>query len=276
MYPAIFSRTYTAKNARDVLRSAAADGYGGVQFNLVCAGIASLPDNLPDGLAEEVAAQAKAANLRIAALSGTYNMAHPDPAVRIAARAGFANVVAAARRMGAPVVTLCTGSRDPFDMWKHHPENSTPAAWSDLRAELDHALQIAESARVKLAIEPEPGNVVCDAAAARQLLDEVRSEHLGMVLDAANLLSPESLPRQHAVMREAAALLGDSILLAHAKDIDASGEVVAAGEGAIDLQAFVSLLRSAGYDGALIGHGFAAAKAPAVAGFLSRLIERNP
>jgi len=276
MYSAIFARTYTSKDAREVLASAAADGYAGVQFNLVCAGLASLPETLPEGIAEEVAAQARKNGLRIAALSGTYNMAHPDPTVRMASRVGFANVIEAARRMAAPVVTLCTGSRNPVDMWKHHPDNSTAAAWSDFRAELDYALELAGSAGIKLGVEPEPGNVVGDAVAARRLLDEVRSKHLGVVLDAANLLSPESLPRQRAIMQDAVSLLAESVFLAHAKDMDASGEVVAAGEGVIDLRAFVATLRDAGYDGALIGHGFAAEKAANVAKFLSRLIETTP
>ena len=59
-------------------------------------------------------------------------MAHPDAAVRKASRAGFQNVVTAAREMGAPVVTLCTGSRDLHDMWKFHPENCSDEAWRDL------------------------------------------------------------------------------------------------------------------------------------------------
>ncbi len=175
--------------------------------------------------------------------------------------------------MGAPVVTLCTGSRNPSNMWKHHPDNGTAAAWHDLRAELDFALTLADATGVKLAVEPEPGNVVCNAAIARRLLDEVASAHLGIVLDAANLLSPESLPRQGTVISHAVKLLGDSILLAHAKDINAAGEVTAAGGGAVDLPAFVTTLRSAGYDGALIGHGFPVEKTQQVAKFLARLVE---
>jgi len=271
MYPAIFTRTYPITNTAQVLSTVALDGYAGVQFNLLSAGLVSLPDILPEGLAEEVGEYARLNGLVIAALSGTYNMAHPDPAVRIASRVGFANVVEAAHRMGAPVVTLCTGSRDPSNMWKSHPGNTTAAAWQDLLTELDYALEVADQTGVKLAVEPEPANVIRDAASARRLLDEVASPHLGIVLDAANLLSPESLPHQGAVISHAVELLGDSILLAHAKDINASGQVVAAGDGAVDLPAFVAALRSAGYGGALVGHGFSVEKTRQVAKVLARL-----
>jgi sugar phosphate isomerase/epimerase len=274
MYSAIFGRTYPLTNSSDVLAAAAADGFCGVQFNLLSAGLASLPEELPEGVAEQVRDAAQSRKIRLAALSGTYNMAHPDPNARAASREGFRNVVKAAQRMGSPIVTLCTGSRDPHDMWKRHPDNQSVVAWSVFRGELDFALGLAETAGIRLGVEPEPGNVVNDADAARRLLDEVASPLLGIVLDAANLLSSETLTEQHEVIERAAQLLGDSLLLAHAKDIDFFGHVAAAGEGAVDLAWFVTALRGVGYDGALIGHGFPAEKAAHVSKILAGLIGR--
>lgn len=272
MYPAVFTRTYPFTNVAEVFAAAAADGYRGVQFNLVSAGLPTLPEQLPDGLAENIKHQAQAAGVTLAALSGTYNMAHPDANVRGRSRKALGNVIEAARRMGAPVVTLCTGSRDPLDMWKHHPDNQGALAWSVLRSELDFALPLAEAAGIKLAIEPEPGNVVNHAQAARRLLDEVASPLLGIVLDPANLLSRATLPEQHEVMAKATQLLGDSLLLAHAKDIDSSGRVTPPGRGAVDFPAFVAALRSIDYDGALIAHGFSEENAAEVSRVLADLI----
>ena len=270
MFPAIFAKTYPGTTA-DVLAAAAADGYRGVQFNLQCAGIASIPDELPDGLAEGVARTAAAQGVTLSALSGTYNMAHPDPAVRARGRAGFAHVLRAAQRMGAPIVTLCTGTRHPSNMWAAHADNTHPSAWADLRAELDVVLAWAEEAGVSLGVEPEHANVVSDAEQARRLLDEVKSPRLGIVLDAANLLSPATLPRQREVMDHAFDRLGEALLLAHAKDMDAQGAVVGAGQGAVDLDHFVARLRDAGYTGALVGHGFELKDARASAATLQRL-----
>lgn len=45
-------------------------------------------------------------------------------------------VVASCRGLGTSVITLCTGTRDPDDMWRWHPDNSTPEAWRDVRAAL--------------------------------------------------------------------------------------------------------------------------------------------
>jgi sugar phosphate isomerase/epimerase len=275
MYTAIFSRTYPMKDVGSVLGAVASDGYQGIQANLSSAGLASLPDILPPGIGAQFATQARVEGLRIAALSGTYNMAHPDAKVRQASRVGFRNVVTAAREMGAPIVCLCTGSRDAHDMWKFHRGNGSDGAWNDLRCELEFALALAQAAGIRLAIEPEPANVIRDATAAARILKEMSSPHLGIILDAANLLAPETLAKQHRVMDEAIGLLGGSLLLAHAKDIDAFGRVVAPGEGEVDLLAFASALRSVGYDDALIAHGFAADKAGISAKFLQGIIEES-
>ena len=273
MITAIFSRTYPVASAERMFSAVAEDGFDAVQANLSSAGLASLPAQLPPGVGCGFAHAAQGTGVRIAALSGTYNMAHPDPTVRQASRIGFGNVARAAREMGAPVVSLCTGSRNQQDMWKAHPENNSAAAWRDLRAELDFALGLAQDAGIRLAIEPEPANVIADARAARRLLDEVRSPLLGIILDAANLLSPETLAFQHRIIAEAASLLADSLLLAHAKDIDAAGHVVAPGTGAVDLMAFTRILRGVGYDGPLVAHGFPAKDARAAAITMRRLID---
>jgi sugar phosphate isomerase/epimerase len=247
-----------------------ADGFGAVQFNLSNLGLQPLPETAPTGL-ETVRNQAAAAGVVISALSGTWNMAHPDAAYRAQMRERFELVLQAAQTLGAPIVTLCTGSRDAGNMWAHHPQNSSPAAWADMADELSHALDRAAHYGLRLGIEPEPANVICDAPAARRILDQLQAPHLGIVLDAANLIAPEQVVHQQAILEQALDLLGADLLLAHAKDHDAAGRVVAPGDGIINLPAFVAGLRNAGYTGPLIGHGFDPAQAPRAARVLQEL-----
>lgn len=256
MYPAIFSRTYPLGQVTDVLRAIRADGFDGAQMNLSSFGMESLPDLLDEEALSEGRQEVARLGVTMAALSGTYNMAHPNPMQRRAERPRFVNVLKAARLIGAPIVTLCTGTRHPTDKWSPHPDNRSAGAWTDLRAELDWALGEAAAVGLVLAIEPEPGNVVCDAWAARRLLDEIEADHLKIILDAANLIGVDGLDRQAGIMAEALDLLGPDVVLAHAKDIEASGRVVPPGQGAIDLATFVAALTAAGFDGALVGHGF--------------------
>lgn len=273
MIPAVFSRTYPLTTAAESLKAARADGFAAVQFNLSNLGLAPLPEALPPDL-EEVPALAARAGVALAALSGTWNMAHPDPAHRALMRPRFRLVLQAARRMGVGVVTLCTGSRDAADMWRAHPDNATPEAWADLRAELAWALDEAAGLGLALGIEPEPANVICDAPAARRILNEMQAPHLGIVLDAANLIPAREAARQAQILGPALELLGGDLLLAHAKDHDARGVVVVPGAGVIDLPGFVAGLRGAGYDGPLIGHGFTAAEAGRAGRVLQELCAR--
>ncbi|MDH3302470.1 MAG: sugar phosphate isomerase/epimerase [Acidimicrobiia bacterium] len=276
LHPAIFSRTYPIGRVTEALQAIRADGFLGAQMNLSSFGMESLPDQLDEAALTEGRTEAARLGLTLSALSGTYNMAYPDASERRAQRPRFVNVLRAARAIGAPVVTLCTGSRHPTDKWAAHPDNSSSRAWADLRAELDWALAEAASLDLVLAVEPEPGNVVRDALVARSLLDEVGSDHLKIILDAANLIGVGGLDRQADIIAEAIELLGPDVVLAHAKDIDPTGRVVAPGQGAIDLPAFVSALVTAGFEGALVGHGFEAEHTTLAARVLKNLCRIRP
>jgi sugar phosphate isomerase/epimerase len=253
----IFARTFARDTLEAALDAVVAHGLDAAQFNPLLLGGPSLPESLPPADRARAAAAHAARGVDMVAVSGTYNMAHPDAALRAEGARRLAALIAAAPELGTGVVTLCTGTRDPDDMWRAHPGNAAPEAWADMLGSVAAAVQAAERAGVVVAVEPEPGNVVRDAPAARRLLDEVRSPALGIVLDAANLLAPERLPDQARVVGEALDLLAPELVLAHAKDIRVDGTVVPAGRGALDYRAYVAGLRAAGFDGPLVLHGLA-------------------
>lgn len=271
MTPGIFARTFARPSVEEVLAAAALPGLRCVQFNLACAGLPTLPETCPDDtLLERIRRAAAARGLALAALSGTWNMSHPDPAERAAGLRRLPAVLEAARRLGVPVVTLCTGTRDPANMWRAHPDNDTPPAWHDLVTTLEPALALAARHGLTLGIEPETGNVVNSAAKARQLLAQLSGAPLGIVMDPANLLRPDDGPTQKAILTEAFRLVGNRLVLAHAKEWDGQGhpDTLAAGEGRLDWDLYLGLLRGAGYAGPLILHGFNEAQAPRSAAFL--------
>ncbi len=264
----IFAKTFAGEDPARVLRQVRAAGFGCAQFNMACAGLSSLPQAVPDDVADRVAEAGARAGVALAAVSATYNMIHPDPAARAAGRRALSAIAAAMPRMGSRVVTLCTGTRDPADPWRGHPDNAGPAAWAELLAEFERILKLAETHDLVLAVEPEPANVVRDADAARRLLDALRSPRVGIVLDAANLIEGRPAAEHRAVIERAVDLLGADTVLAHAKDRDASGDVVPAGRGVVDFPYFLGRLRHAGFDGPVVTHGLTAEDAPDVAAYL--------
>ena len=264
----IFAKTFEGAQPRAVLDAAAAAGFASAQYNMACSGLASMPDSIDEGEAGAVAAAAKDAGIEIAAVSGTYNMIHPDRVVREAGHRRLAVLAACSRAMSTRLITLCTGTRDPLDQWKAHPDNDTPEAWRDLVEAMETAIDIAVRHDIDLGIEPELANVVDSAAAARRLIDELGSPAPAVVLDPANLFETGD---SAAIIARAVDLLADRIVMAHAKDRAPDGGFATAGTGTVDFPRFIAALRAAGFDGDLVTHGLTAAEAPWVAAYLRQV-----
>ncbi len=266
----IFAKTFVRPTVEAVLDAVRLHGLDCVQFNMVCAGLPSMPERIDSALCDRIRAAADKRGITLAAVSGTFNMIHPDPAKRRAGLERLRVLAGACDRLGAPVVTLCTGTRDPDDMWRRHPDNDSAAAWRDLLESLRAAVKIAEAVGVTVAFEPEVANVVDTARKARRLLDEIGSPRLKVVMDGANLFCAGDLARMGDVLNEAFALLGPDVVLAHAKDLTHDGEAghAAAGTGRLDYDRYLSLLHGAGYDGPLILHGLGEAEVGASVAFL--------
>ena len=271
----IFAKTFTATGALPVLRAVADAGYTAAQFNMACLGLPSMPDKIETSSARSVAAASGETGVSIAAVSGTYNMIHPDHSVRVSGLARLEVLAASCADMGTRLITLCTGTRDAQDQWRWHPDNASDAAWGDLRAEMEAAVAIAERFDIELGIEPELANVVSSARAARRLLDEMKSKRLRIVLDPANLFEVADTAERHRLIDEAVDLLAAEIGMAHAKDRNPDGSFAAAGQGVVDFPHFIDRLKVAGFDGPLITHGLTEAEAPDVGAFLRNVLEAS-
>ena len=253
----IFARTYARPSLEAALDAVRADGLDWVQLNLASAGLPTVPETIPPELGEHMRRALAERGLRAAGLSGTINLIHPDAGQLADAVRRLRGLISAGPSLGATLVTLCTGSRDPANMWRRHPDNDTPEAWADLLAVLEALLPAAEAAGVTLGVEPEPANVIRDAPLARRLLDEVRSPGLKIVFDGANLVAGRPREAATETLAEAAELLGADVVSAHAKQLNAAGQEVPPGDpsGVLDYDVYLSVLHGMGYAGPLVLHG---------------------
>lgn len=268
----IFAKTFPGTEPAVVLARVAAAGFASAQYNMACSGLPAMPDAITPDQACAVADAAAGADITLCAVSGTYNMAHPDPAVRDKGLKRLEVLASSAALLGTSLITLCTGTRDPDDQWRHHRDNDTQDAWADMRAEMEKAIAIAERYGLRLGIEPELSNIVSSAHKARRLLDELQSPALAIVLDPANLFEVVPLDQQHRIVAEAVDLLADRLVMGHAKDRAPDGAFLAAGQGVLDFRHYVDRLLAVGFDGDLVAHGLTADEAPAVAAFLGRCV----
>jgi sugar phosphate isomerase/epimerase len=266
----IFAKTFSASGARGALKAAKTVGFETVQFNMACCGLPAMPDEIASETIAEIATASRETGVSLAAISATYNMIHPDSKVRDEGMRKLEVMLKSACGMGTNLVTLCTGTRDAEDQWRHHKDNQGADAWRDLLTEMGKAAALAEANGVDLGIEPELANVINSAASAKRLLKEVGFPRLRIILDPANLFETASEDERRSIIAHATETLAGSISMAHAKDRNAEGGFVAAGTGVVDFPHFLACLKQTGFDGPLVAHGLSEAEAPAVASFLAK------
>jgi sugar phosphate isomerase/epimerase len=254
---AIFAKTFGRPTVEHCLAAAREAGLDAVQFNLSILGIETVPENVPRELLARARGAFQESGVEAVALSGTFNAAHPDPAVRERYLSRFHCVCQAAAYLGIPLLTLSTGSRAADDMWRWHPENSTPEAWADSLATLKEVAAIAAEHDLRVAFEPERNNVVSTAELAVRMLEQVGSARIGTIFDAANLLTEQIVAdgSVEATITDAAQRLQGTILLAHAKELRFPEQELPAGAGIVPWRLVIEQLAKVGYDGPLVIHG---------------------
>ena len=273
MEPGIFTKIFQRPDVAGVFDAARNHGLRQVQLIMRPDGDEALLDEIPGSLLDEIRMGSDRTGVRIAAVSGIYNMAHPDVIVRQAGLERLRKVIAAAPLVGATGITLCTGTRDPENMWRWHPENDSDGAWIDLVESLEIALEDARRHDVILAFEPEPGNLVNSINRAGRLLDQLDHPNLGVTLDGANIVMTDMARNPVEVLDRAIARFGARIAIVHAKDCNAAGEMVPAGQGIVPWNHLARLLKETGFDGPLILHSIDEAEVDPAVNVIRHAIE---
>ena len=273
----IFAKTFARPNLEDIWDAVASYGFSCVQFNFSCAGLPTLPQRIDSTITDRIRREMSARGIKMSAVSGTFNMIHPDRTKRRFGLERLHTLASACDRLNTQMISLCTGTRDPFDMWRFHPENSTASAWNDLVEAMGAATRIAGKLNLVLGVEPEVGNVVDSAAKARKLLDELRSPHVKIIIDPANLFHEGELGQMKKILNDAFQLLGDDIVMAHAKDLRSDGKAgdLPAGQGVLDYDTYLNLLDRCGFRGPLILHGLTESQVPTSLDFVKSKLPRQ-
>lgn len=264
----IFERIFERPTLQATLDAVVDNGLSNIQLDLASAGLPSMPDRIPATVASEIRDACSARGIHITAVSGTWNMIHPDLRIREQGFVALGAIAAACDTIGTSTITLCTGTRDPDSMWRRHPDNDTPEAWRDLVASLTRALAIADRHDVVLAVEPEPANVMRSARRCRDLLDELAHPRLKVVMDAANVVATDRSRPPEAVLDEAFDLLGGDVVVAHGKDLSADGAFCAVGTGIVPWDHCLERFRSVGFEGPIILHSLREDEVPTSVAFM--------
>ena len=218
-----------------------------------------IPESIPDGAISAIREASRRTGIPIGAMNGTWNMAHPAPALRADAVRRMEIFFATANELDCPIVTLCSGTRSPVHLWHPHEDNATPEAWNDMLGSMRAAARLAEQYGVTLAIETEAANIIDTPEKARRVMDETGSDALKMILDCANLFhAGDAHPGNvRPTIDRAMEFFGKDVVLAHGKDIRESDGIhfCGTGFGIVDFPYMIESLKKAGFTGDMMLHG---------------------
>jgi sugar phosphate isomerase/epimerase len=129
-----------------------------------------------------------------------------------------------------------------------HPDNQGQAAWDALRGHVDTVLPLLDAFEAVLVLEPFFTHVLNTADRAVALCREVSSPYLRLVLDAPNLLPPDTWGRQAELIADDVAALAPYVGFVHLKDMrlrDGALDMPGPGQGVLDYHALLGAVAAA-------------------------------
>ncbi|MBB3113562.1 sugar phosphate isomerase/epimerase [Paenibacillus phyllosphaerae] len=198
---------------RELARQIGAAGYNHVQL-AVWKAISDVDSSAPGQLTAEAAQSVRdafaAENVQVAILGCYLHMFDRNEEQRKVNIARFKELLRFAPDFGCGIVAFETGVNPGQDY--------TDADWSVMRSTLAELAEEAGRYGVKVGLEAADRHLVGNAQQLDQMLREVGSPHIGVVLDPGNLMNETNFNNQDEVIDEAFRLLGSRIIACHAKD----------------------------------------------------------
>ena len=201
--------------------------------------------SLSPGLARHIGDQFRNNNVQIAVLGCYIHTIHPDKEKRQSELERFKEHIRFARDFGCSIVGTETGNVN--EKTGYTVDNFEEQPFLEVVESVRELVEEAEKFGVIVAIEAGINHPVHTAQKLRRLIDLIDSPNLQVIFDPANLLDPYNYERQEEIFQEAMDLLGDHIVIMHAKDfiIDEDGwiKMVPVGTGLLDYDAVFKLVK---------------------------------
>lgn len=182
------------------------------------------------------------AGLQIEVLGCYVNIVHPDKNKQKEAIDAFRSHIQLCSTLGAKMVGTETGSLGKG----YCEENFTAEAFAAVVEAVKQMLEEAEKHNVIVGIEPGVNHPLYTAELAHELVQKLNSEHLKIILDCANLITPSNYIEQASLFEKAIALLDPAIAVVHLKDfIIKDGKVifVPVGEGLLNFDPVLKYMK---------------------------------
>ncbi|OIJ14665.1 hypothetical protein BKP37_07840 [Anaerobacillus alkalilacustris] len=190
------------------------------------------PGLLSPGLVKKIKGEFRKNGVSISVLGCYLHLFDRDEEKRRVNIERFKEILRHAKFFGVPTVAVEVGKLPNHDF--------NDQDWLNLKNTLNELVEEAEKWGVFIGIEPAEFHMVDNAIKLKQLLDEVSSTNIGVVLDPGNLITLENIHKQDEVIEEMYSLLGSKVLAFQAKDclVNEAGEMtwVPVGKGQLNYE----------------------------------------
>ena len=174
------------------------------------------PEKLTADYADQVARDFADTGMDCAVLGCYLNLADPDEERRARTQEIYRAHLRFAAMIGAGVVGTETFANP--DSRFSEPAAVSEEAFRLFTDSLKTVVRFAEEAGAVLAVEPVYHHIISTPERAERMLETVPSDHLQIILDAVNLIGPESADRAPEIIEDAIRRLGDRVQILHMKD----------------------------------------------------------
>ncbi|MFQ3620824.1 MAG: sugar phosphate isomerase/epimerase [Spirochaetales bacterium] len=174
-------------------------------------------------------------NLRVSILGCYFNLVHPDDKIRQIGIQQFQKYLKTAKHFGTTLVGTETGSMRAD--YGPDPANAGEIAFKTCLETLEMLVATAQDSGSIVCIEGVTHHVIYNPRRMQRVIQTIGSNHLAIVFDPVNLMTPDLASRQEALYDECFSLWGNRIAVIHLKDFLLGNQkitVVPAGSGQLD------------------------------------------
>lgn len=200
--------------------------------------------SLSPGFARHIGDAFGKKDVQIAVLGCYIHMIHPDKEKRKQELDRFKEHIRFARDFGCSIVGTETGNVN--EKTGYTVDNFEEQPFLDVVDSVRELVEEAEKFGVIVAIEGGINHPVHTPQKLRRLLDHIDSPNVQVIFDPANFLDPDNYHRQEEIFQEAMDILGDRMVIMHAKDFvieDGWIKMVPVGTGVLNYDAIFKLIK---------------------------------
>ena len=174
------------------------------------------PSLLTEAFAEKVRRDCIETGMDCAVLGCYLNLADPDVQRRTKTQEIYRAHLRFAAAIGADVVGTETYANP--DSCFSEPAARSEEAYRLFIDSLRPVVRFAEEVGAVLAVEPVYHHIISTPERAQRMLEDIPSDHLQIILDAVNLIGPDTANRAEDIISDAVRRLGDRVRILHMKD----------------------------------------------------------